>query len=90
MKRLIDSLEKKMVFERLVIGLEEPLTIKGLGQLKAKVDSGNGGYNVIHGRDFQQEGELLTFTTLNGSGEERRVQYPIVDYIDVNIGGGNV
>lgn len=90
MKRLIDSLEKKIVFERLVIGLEEPLTIKGLGQLKAKVDSGNGGYNVIHGKDFQQEGDLLTFTTTNGNAEERRVQYPIVDYIDVNIGGGNV
>ena len=40
----LDYLEKKVLLERLVIGLEEPVLVKGLGELQAKIDSGNGGY----------------------------------------------
>lgn len=87
---LLETLEDRLVFERLVIGLEEPVLIKGLGKLIAKIDSGNSGYNVLDGRDFQLEGDMLNFTTVNKDGQDKRVQYKVVEYIDVNIGGGNI
>ena len=34
----LDYLEKKVLFERLVIGLEEPVLVKGLGELQAKIE----------------------------------------------------
>ena len=64
----LDYLEQKVLLERLVIGLEEPVLIKGLGELSAKIDSGNGGYNVIHGTDFHQQGNELMFTTHDSFG----------------------
>lgn len=35
--------------EEVTIGLTEYIDINGIGKVKAKVDSGNQGYNVIHG-----------------------------------------
>lgn len=78
------------MLERLVIGLQEPVLIKGIGKLTAKVDSGNGGHNVIHGTDFVMQGNVLLFKTKNDNGEDRQVSKEVVDYIDVNIGGGNI
>lgn len=86
----LDYLEQKVLLERLVIGLEEPVLIKGLGELSAKIDSGNGGYNVIHGTDFHQQGKELMFTTNDSSGNEKKIQAKIIDTIDVNMGGGNI
>lgn len=86
----LDYLEQKVLLERLVIGLEEPVLIKGLGELSAKIDSGNGGYNVIHGTDFHQQGSELMFTTVDGSGNEKKIQSKIIDTIDINMGGGNI
>lgn len=74
----------------MVIGLEEPILIKGIGEIIAKVDSGNGGYNVIHGEDLMVQGNILNFKTFNKDGEERRVSKKIKDTINVNIGGGHI
>lgn len=74
----------------MVIGLEEPVLVKGIGEIIAKVDSGNGGYNVIHGEDLMQQGDILAFLTVNKDGDERRVSKKIKTFIDVNIGGGHV
>lgn len=86
----LDYLEQKVLLERLVIGLEEPVLIKGLGELSAKIDSGNGGYNVIHGTDFHQQGNELMFTTHDSFGHEKKIQATVIDTIEVNMGGGNI
>lgn len=86
----LDYLEQKVLLERLVIGLEEPVLIKGLGELSAKIDSGNGGYNVIHGTDFHQQGNELMFTTHDSFGHEKKIQAKVIDTIEVNMGGGNI
>lgn len=78
------------MLERLVIGLQEPVLIKNLGEITAKIDSGNGGFNVIHGTDFVMQGDVLLFKTKNNKGEIRQLSKKVVDYIDVNIGGGNI
>ena len=88
--KYIDFLEQKVLLERLVIGLEEPVLIKGLGELSAKIDSGNGGYNVIHGTDFHQQGNELMFTTHDSFGHEKKMQATVIDTIEVNMGGGNI
>lgn len=87
---LLEQLETKVLLERLVIGLEEPVLVKGLGELQAKIDSGNGGYNVIHGTDFHQQGNELMFTTHDSFGHEKKIQAKIIDTIEVNMGGGNI
>ena len=86
----LDYLEQKVLLERLVIGLEEPVLIKGLGELSAKIDSGNGGYNVIHGTDFHQQGDKLMFTTHDCNGNEKKIQAKVIDSIEINMGGGNI
>lgn len=74
----------------MVIGLEEPILVKGVGEIIAKVDSGNGGYNVIHGEDLTVQGNILTFKTFNKDGNERRVSKKIKETLNVNIGGGHI
>lgn len=86
----LGRMEQRMVFERLVIGLEEPILVKGVGEFQAKIDSGNGGYNVIHGTDAYQEGDVLHFHTVDSQGNPKHVASKIVDRIQVNIGGGHI
>ena len=86
----LDYLEQKVLLERLVIGLEEPVLVKGLGELSAKIDSGNGGYNVIHGTDFHQQGDELMFTTHDSFGHDKKIQAKVIDTIEINMGGGNI
>lgn len=74
----------------MVIGLEEPILVKGVGEFLAKIDSGNSGYNVIHGDDFVVQGNILNFKTINKDGEERRVSKKIKETLRVNIGGGHI
>ena len=74
----------------MVIGLEEPILIKGIGEIIAKVDSGNAGYNVIHGEDLTVQGDILTFKTQNKDGKDRRVSKKIKEKLNVNIGGGHI
>lgn len=71
--------------EKYVIGLIETIHIKGIGTVEAKVDSGNGGYNVLHGADIQIQGSHATFKTAN----DKRVSRPIVEHVKINVGAGN-
>lgn len=75
---------KNFFYEKAVLGLEETIYIDGIGQLKAKLDTGNGAFNVLHGTDIKDDGEYLRFTTENGVVLEK----PISDYIIINIGSG--
>ena len=90
MKTCINNKLHRLTLERMVIGLEEPILIKGIGELLAKIDSGNSGYNVIHGEDFIVQGNILNFKTINKDGDERRVSKKIKETLRVNIGGGHI
>ena len=90
MKTCINNKLHRLTLERMVIGLEEPILIKGIGELLAKIDSGNSGYNVIHGEDFIIQGNILNFKTINKDGDERRVSKKIKETLRVNIGGGHI
>lgn len=71
--------------EKNVLGLEEIIDLAGLGKLQAKLDSGNGAYNVLHGEDIKLNGKTVRFTTMNGQTLEK----PIQDTITINVGAGN-
>lgn len=74
--------------EKLVVGVEEPIFIKGVGNILAKVDSGNGAFNVIHGEDFYYQGDVVVFTTYDENGKNHRVSKKVQDTITINIGAG--
>lgn len=76
----------KQFFEKTVIGLIEKITLDGIGEVDAKIDSGNGAYNVLHGEDVIRQGNKVTFTTING----KRLIKEIEDTIAINVGAGNI
>lgn len=90
MKTCVSNKLYCLALEKLVIGVEEPILIKGIGELIAKIDSGNSGYNVIHGEDITIQGNIINFKTFNKDGDERRVSKKIKDLIKINIGGGHI
>jgi hypothetical protein len=75
----------KQFFEKTVIGLIEYIDLHGVGTVDAKIDSGNGAYNVLHGEDIIRQGNKVTFTTING----KRIIKDIEDTIVINVGAGN-
>lgn len=79
----------QLQLEKLIIGLEEPIFIKGIGNILAKVDSGNGAFNVLHGEDFYRQGETVVFTTFDEEGKSHRISKKIQGTIEINIGAGN-
>lgn len=86
---LFDKHTLRLQLEKIVIGLEEEIKIKGVGTFDAKIDSGNGGYNVIHGVDVYQQGDVVTFKTLTKEGEVG-VSKKIKKFVEINIGSGNI
>ena len=72
-------------FEKTVIGLIEKIELEGLGPVDAKIDSGNGAFNVIHGENFVQQGNKITFDTING----KKLVKEVIDTITINVGAGN-
>lgn len=71
--------------EKVVLGLEELVYVDGVGQIRAKLDTGNGAFNVIHGTDIEVDGNVVRFTTDKGIVLEK----PISDTILINVGGGH-
>lgn len=76
----------KQFFEKTVIGLIERVNIHGIGDVDAKVDSGNGAFNVLHGEDIDRQGNKVTFTTVGG----KRIIKDIIDMVTINVGAGNI
>ena len=69
------------------LGLIETLHFQDLGPIEAKVDSGNGAYNVLHGQNIQEVADgQISFDTVNG----KTLTMPVREYIDINIGSGNI
>jgi len=71
--------------EKNVFGLEEPIQLDGVGLLKAKLDTGNGAFNVLHGTDVEINGNVARFVTDKGIAIEK----PVHDTITINVGAGN-
>ena len=81
----------KLFFEQKALGLVETIYIDGIGPIAAKVDSGNGAYNVITGTDVNVSGpkseqKTVTFKTVG----DKTLSKPFKGYIDINIGSGNI
>lgn len=76
---------KHFFVEKSVLGLEETIYIDGIGQLRAKLDTGNGAFNVLHGEDIKESGKIVRFTTENGIV----IEAPTTDHITINLGAGN-
>jgi hypothetical protein len=74
----------KKFYEATVIGLIERIDLAGIGSLDAKVDSGNGAFNVLHGEDITKQGNKITFTTVGG----KRIIKDVIDVITINVGAG--
>lgn len=68
-----------------IIGLVEPIEIKDIGNINAKVDSGNGAYNVLHGVNFETRGKNIIFSTVNN----KRIKKQVIDTVIIHIGSGN-
>ena len=75
----------KLFFET-ALGLVETVNIKDIGPIAAKVDSGNGAYNVLHGTDIQKINGGIQFKTI----EDKLLKKAVKEYIDINIGSNNV
>lgn len=74
-------------FENKTLGLTEKITIKGVGSILSKVDSGNEAYNVLHGTNLKQSKDgIVSFITVG----DKKITKPIAEFIDINIGSGNV
>jgi hypothetical protein len=63
---------------------KEPISIVGIGDFSAKIDSGNDAYGVLHGDDIKIEDDIVHFTTSDG----KRIQKRLVDTIKINVGAG--
>jgi hypothetical protein len=76
---------KNFFVEKLIVGLEEIINLKGVGPLKAKLDSGNGAFNVLHGANIEIDDNTAKFETEGGV----HIEKPIQDIITINLGAGN-
>ena len=76
---------KQYFEEKTVLGLIEFFHIDGVGKVAAKLDSGNGAFNVLHGENIQEQGNKVFFKTVNG----RTLLKDKKDSITINVGAGN-
>ncbi len=76
---------KQYFEEKIVLGLIEFFHIDGVGKVAAKLDSGNGAFNVLHGEDIQLQGNKVFFRTVNGKTLIKDKK----DTITINVGAGN-
>tara|TARA_R110002049_G_scaffold279959_1_gene459187 strand:+ start:155 stop:595 length:441 start_codon:yes stop_codon:yes gene_type:complete len=77
---------KQFFIEKQVFGLIEFFDLDGVGKIPAKLDSGNGAYNVLHGEDIQIQGDKVFFRTENG----KTLLKDKKGDIDINYGEGRV
>ena len=75
---------KKFFESNKPLGLIETITFEELGPIEAKIDSGNGAYNVLHGVNIKHDNDQVTFDTVN----DKQITKPVVEFIDINVGSG--
>ena len=76
---------KQFFIEKQVFGLIEFFDLDEVGKIPAKLDSGNGAYNVLHGVDIQVQGDKVFFRTENGKTLLKDKKGDIT----INVGAGN-
>ena len=76
---------KQFFIEKQLFGLIEFFDIDGVGKVPAKLDSGNGAYNVLHGEAIQLQGDKVFFRTVNNKTllKDKKGE------ITINVGAGN-
>lgn len=84
-KRIVPNCVKED-YTRIILGVVEPIDIKGIGSVEAKIDSGNEAHNVLHGINIDNSGDKITFTTI----DNKRITLSKTGTIDINIGSGNI
>jgi len=62
----------------------EEMLIDGIGNVTAKIDSGNEAYNVIHGVNVKIDGNNVTFNTVHN----KTISAPLMDTVTIHIGSG--
>ena len=77
---------KKFFESNKPLGLIETISFEELGPIEAKIDSGNGAYNVLHGVNIIEDGDEVSFDTVNNKTLNKK----LVEHIDINIGSGNI
>lgn len=87
---MLDKLQSLLLKEKLVIGITEPITIKDAGTFSAKIDSGNSGYNVIHGENLVIKDDVITFITSDYRGVRKSITSKIIETVKINIGSSNI
>ena len=75
---------KTFFYEKTILGLIENIDIDGIGIVSAKLDTGNGAYNVLHGEDIEGDDNMIRFTSINGF----RLEKPVDGHVTINIGAG--
>lgn len=75
----------KQFFYEQILGLTEGITIQHIGTVKAKVDTGNSAYNVLHAVEVEEKGDNVSFKTVN----DKKLTLPIADRVYIHIGSGN-
>lgn len=75
----------RYIQEKSVLGLIEFFNFDSIGKVPAKLDSGNGAFNVLHGEDIQEQGDKVFFRTVNG----KTMLLPKKGEITINVGAGN-
>lgn len=78
----------KYIKENAALGVIETIDIDGIGSISAKVDSGNDGYNVIHGINLKRLKDnnnktIVKFLTI----DDKTVSFPQVGWVEVVAGG---
>ena len=82
---------KQFFVEKNILGLEEDMTLDDGGIISAKLDTGNGAYNVLHGEDLEYGKDtntkeiIVRFTTVNGI----RLEKPVEETITIKLGACN-
>jgi len=74
----------KEFYDKPVFGVTEFVDIDGVGRVKAKIDSGNEAFNVLHGVDVSEDSESVSFTTVDG----KQIKAPKAGDIKIHIGSG--
>lgn len=74
----------KDFYNRPILGVNELIDIEGVGRVRAKVDSGNEGYNVLHGLNIKINGDKVSFTTV----DNKQITLPLDGDMKIHIGSG--
>lgn len=82
--KLVNNCVKEDTSARLILPVVEDMYIDGIGLIKAKIDSGNEAYNVLHGINTNINGDTVTFTTVN----DKKMSAPLIDTTVIHIGSG--